>query len=355
MKSNALNTLVARSPHRSLDRFDVRYSTRTITFAAALLSCTWATVHEAEAKQFRLASLAPQQSEWGQLLVQMAADINKETNGAVRFKLFLGGKLGDEAKVIKKLGRGLDGAFFTGRGMGGLFPAIRVLELPFLIESYQQADQVRKVLWPEFEKAFAEKTDFVLLGSGETGMVYLFGKAPIGDVEGLKKARLWVWEGDEVASHTFKVFGVSPRPLDILTVVQQLKSGGIDTVYNSPSGAVALGWVGDLAYVSERNFAYATGGLAMTKKAWKKIPQMHQSTVRRIAQEYGERIIRRAREDNASALQRLLSAGGGLQQVPISDAKYNEFKKVGRDAWPSLAARLGATEYLKKAREVLGK
>ena len=309
----------------------------------------------AEAAQFRLASLAPQESQWGQLLQEMAAEIKKETKGAVRFKLFLGGKLGDESKVTKKLGRGLDGAFFTGRGLGGLLPGLRVLELPFLIESYEEADAVRAALWPEFEKAFEQKTDFVLVGPGETGMVYLFGKTPVADVAGLRQARLWVWEGDRVASDTFKVFGVSPRPLDILTVVQQLKSGGIDTVYNSPSGAVALGWTGDLRFISGRSFAYASGGLAMTKKAWNKIPSEHRQTVRRIAKAYGERIITRAREDNAAARARLIAAGGGLKQVPISDAKYDEFRAVAQAAWTELAKNLNATEYLAQARKTLGK
>jgi TRAP-type C4-dicarboxylate transport system substrate-binding protein len=192
---------------------------------AALLSAPSA----AEAAQFRLASLAPQDSAWGKLIQELAAEVKSATGGKVAFKLYLGGKLGDEAKVVKKLGRGLDGAFFTGQGMGLIYPAFRVQELPFLSESYAQADKVRKVLWPDLEAGFEKNTQFVLLGPGETGMVYLFSKKPIASVAELRTSKLWVWEGDDVASETFKVFGVSPRPLDILTVVQQLKSGGIDT------------------------------------------------------------------------------------------------------------------------------
>lgn len=309
----------------------------------------------ASAKQFRLASLAPQDSEWGQQLQAMAQDVKKSTGGAVRFKLFLGGKLGDEAKVIQKLGRGLHGAFFTGQGMGGILPAFRILELPFLIENYEEADKARALLWPKFEEAFEANTKFVLLGAGETGMVYLFSKKPVKTIEALRQARVWVWQGDHVASSTFKAFGVSPRPLDILTVVQQLKSGGIDTVYNSPGGAVALGWTGDLRYVSGRNFAYASGGLALTKKAWASISPEHQEIVRRIAKKYGDQIIMRARQDNAAALKRLLAAGGGLEQIAISDAKYKEFKEVGRKAWPELAGQLDAAELLQSVRAALGK
>lgn len=309
----------------------------------------------AEAASFRLASLAPQDSAWGKLMKEMANEVKKQTGGKVKFKLYLGGKLGDESKVTKKLGRGLDGAFFTGQGMGLLLPAFRVQELPFLVESYAEADTVRKALWPDFEAAFEKQTDFVLLGGGETGQVYLFSKSPIKDVEGLRGAKLWVWEGDKVASDTFGVFGVSPRPLDILTVVQQLKSGGVDTVYNSPAGAVALGWTGDLGYVSGRNFAYASGGFVLSKRAWKKIPANLRGVVKKIVQEYGEKIIVQARKDNAAALARLTKSGGGLTKVDIADAKYAEFKKVGMAAWPKLAGNLDAAAFLDKARKALGK
>ncbi len=309
----------------------------------------------AEAASFRLASLAPQDSAWGKLIQQMATEVNKQTAGKVKFKLYLGGKLGDESKVTKKLGRGLDGAFFTGQGMGLLLPAFRVQELPFLIESYEEADKVRKALWTDFETAFEKDTKFVLLGGGETGQVYLFSKNPIKDVAGLRGAKLWVWEGDKVASDTFSVFGVSPRPLDILTVVQQLKSGGVDAVYNSPAGAVALGWTGDLGYVSGRNFAYASGGFVLSKKAWKKVPAKHKATVKRIVAEYGEKIVLQARKDNKAALARLTKAGGGLEMVDISSVQYEEFKKVGRAAWSKLAGNLGAAAYLEKARKALGK
>ncbi len=322
---------------------------------AAALGLALAFPKVAEAKTFRLASLAPSESAWGKLIQELASEVDKATKGKVKFKLFLGGKLGDEAKVSKKLGRGLDGAFFTGQGMGLLLPAFRVQELPFLIESYDEADKVRKALWSDFEQSFEKNTDYVLVGPGETGQVYVFSKSPITGVDELKSAKLWVWEGDKVASDTFKVFGVTPRPLDILTVVQQLKSGGIDTVYNSPAGAVALGWTGDLKYISGRNFAYASGGFVLTKKAWKKIPADLQPVVKQVVTKYGEKIITQARKDNQAARQRLIGAGGGLKDVPIPDAKYDEFKKVGSAAWPNLAKELDASDLLKKARQALGK
>jgi len=326
---------------------------RLLALAAVGLGALAAT--PAGAAEFRLASIAPQDSAWGKLISELAGAVDKGTAGAVQFKLFLSGKLGDEAKVVKKLGRGVDGAFFTGQGVGLVLPAYRVQELPFLSESYADADKVRQAIWPDLEAAFEKDTKFVLLGPGETGMVYLFSKKAIADVDGLRAASLWVWEGDEVAAETFKIFGVSPRPLDLLTVVQQIKGGGIDTVYNSPGGAVALGWTGDLSHVTSRAFAYASGGFVLTKDAWAKIPEAHRATVKKIVHEYGERIIKQARTDNDGALAKLTGAGGGISTTKIPDAKYEELKKIAVASWPNLAAKLAAKPFLDKARAALGK
>lgn len=343
------------APSRGRPVQSAAVSSRLTLVAALTLTGLLAGGPAHAANTLKLASLAPTDSAWGKLIQSMAQDIQSKTGGQVKFRLYLGGKLGDEAKVTKKLGRGLDGAFFTGQGLGLLLPAFRVQELPFLVESAAEADKLRKALWPDFEAAFEKETDFVLLGPGETGMVYVFSKSPIKSVEELRGSKLWVWEGDKVASDTFKAFDVSPRPLDILTVVQQLKSGGIDTVYAPPAGAVAMGWTGDLGYISGRPFAYASGGFVLTKKAWKKIPDKHKETLEKITHEYGEKIIAQARTDNEAALKRLIGAGGGLKQVPIPDAKYEEFKKVGMAAWPELAKNLEATPYLQKAKSALGK
>ena len=44
-----------------------------------------------------------------------------------------------------------------------------------------------------------------------------------------------------------------------------------------------------------------------------------------------------------------------VAQIPIADAKYQEFKRVGMAAWPELAERIAAGHLLTRARKTLGK
>jgi TRAP-type transport system periplasmic protein len=307
----------------------------------------------AHAATLRFASLAPSHSAWGELLTQMARVIETRTEGRVVLKMYLDGKLGDEATVLKKLGRGLDGAFLTGQGLGLAHPPVRVLELPFLIGSYEEADRARAAIWEQLQAGVAERTPYVLLGPGETGMVRLFSQREIDGLEALREARVWVWEGDVVAARTLQIFEVSPRPMDILSVVQQLKTGGVDTVYNSAAGAVALGWTGDLATVTERPFAYAAGGSIMLARSFERLRPEDRAVVEEVAEVFGRQIIEQIRKDDAETMARLVGPGGGLRPVSIPEARFEELAEVARSHWPELAEQLGAKPLLARVQDAL--
>ncbi|MEM1023857.1 MAG: TRAP transporter substrate-binding protein DctP [Myxococcota bacterium] len=321
---------------------------RALFFVALMALST-----SAHATTLRFASLAPSHSAWGKLLDQMARVIERKTEGRVVLKMYLDGKLGDEATVIKKLGRGLDGAFLTGQGLGLVHPPVRVLELPFLIGSLEDADRARAAIWDELVEGVASQTPYVLLGPGETGMVRLFSKSRIDGLPALREARVWVWEGDLIAARTLQIFEISPRPLDILSVVQQLKTGGVDTVYNSAAGAVALGWTGDLKTVTERPLAYASGGSLMTSRSFLRLSLEDQAVLREVAEAFGQQIIERIRSDNAETLARLTGPGGGLEGVSIPKARYDELAAVARTHWSELARQLKAEALLAKVQGAL--
>lgn len=311
--------------------------------------------HPALAEELRLASLAPQESPWGRELLAMAAEIEAATQGAVKLKLFLGGRLGDELKVATRLDQGIDGAIFTGRGLGAVLPAARILELPFLCESYAEADKARAVAFPALAEAFAARTEVVLVAPGEAGLLYLYSTKPIADANALRTARTWAWSGDSLAQQALESLGPKPTPLDVLAVGAALKAKTLDVVYNTPLGAVALGWTGEVDHVLARPLGYATGGVVLTKRAWAKIPEALRPTVQAIAQRYAEKIIAQSRAENDAVFSRLTAAGGGLKKVPITDAKYQELKKSAMQHWGELAKGLGAEDLLEPLRRVLQK
>ena len=73
---------VAAPARRPVPSRAMRSSRIAVTALAALLAGS----QVAEAKTFKLASLAPADSAWGRLITEMSAEVAKATGGKVKFK-----------------------------------------------------------------------------------------------------------------------------------------------------------------------------------------------------------------------------------------------------------------------------
>ena len=76
--------------------------------------------HEVYAKKIiiKMATLAPEGTEWHGLLVEMGQEWNKATNGQVKLRIYPGGVVGDERDMIRKIRIGqIHGAAVTTEGM----------------------------------------------------------------------------------------------------------------------------------------------------------------------------------------------------------------------------------------------
>ena len=73
---------------------------RIIKLALLLgLAVCSATSASAASQVFKIASLAPQGSDWMNFIQEGAAQITEETDGRVKFKFFAGGIQGSDSKV----------------------------------------------------------------------------------------------------------------------------------------------------------------------------------------------------------------------------------------------------------------
>ena len=112
----------------------------------------------------KFASLAPKSSSWGRCLSGIAREMYKSTDKKIRIKVYYGGQMGDEAEIAQKMQVSqLDGAAFTGNGLGHICPEARVLEIPFLFDNdFAKTDKIYqemgKKLQPHFKK---EKTRII--------------------------------------------------------------------------------------------------------------------------------------------------------------------------------------------------
>ena len=294
---------------------------------AVVLACLGTLVGAARAEQEarRFATLAPEGSLWMKQLEQGAAEVEKLTDGRIKTKFYPGGAQGGERDVVRKMRLGqLDAAGLTSIGLGMIYPGIRVLELPYLWDSVDEIDYVRKKMWPYFQEKFAEK-GFELLAVSDVGWIHLFSVNDIGSLADLEATKVWAWTDDPVVRKLFKLMGLDGVPLGVPAVQPALQSGRIQAAYGSPLAAVALQWHTRVKYMSAEPFGYGLGAMVMRTEIW----ELGSTEDKEAQIEVGRRrmltSIKRIRKDNARALKAMVKNGLTIIPVPEDvDAKLRE-------------------------------
>jgi len=260
---------------------------------------------------FKFATLVPADTAWMKEIDRWADEVNKKSKGRLSFKIYPGGVMGDEPDVLRKIrSRQLQGAFFTGYGIGRIYSSARVLEMPFLFKNTDESDYVRDHLMPEIEAGFRYK-GFELLGWPEIGSIHFFSKKPINSLAELKQRRIWLWQGDPVGEAFADAAGVSPVPLSIIDVYTQLsaKHGSIDTVYNSSFGALTMQWHTKLSYATHISMTNAIGALVVSNRFFKKLPEDLQQLLTSTGKKAASNINQITRHDNQESIALLKNSG----------------------------------------------
>lgn len=252
---------------------------------------------------FKIASIAPDGSIWAKRFQDFATEVEKKSNGAIRFKIYPGGVMGDDMAMYRKMQIGqLHGGGFTMTGIGPVVPDFRVMGIPFLFRSYEEVDWVMNGLLPDFEKAFAEKgLEFIAMT--EVGFVYSMSTSPIFTLADLQKSKSWVPTNDPISSTFLKTLNITPIPLSIPDVLSSLQTGLVDTVYNSLYGSIVLQWFTKAKYISDVPFGYAYGALLMDRKQFAKLTPQDAALLKSTARKHFDLLIEDTRRSNKEARQ----------------------------------------------------
>jgi len=324
----------------------VKITIMTILSALLLLNFGYAQKYE-----IKFATLAPEGSTWLKVMDEYNSEVQKLTNGEVKFKIYAGGVQGDEKYVLRKIRLGqLQSAGFTGVGLGGILPEVRILDTPFLFRDTSEVDYITGLLYDEFSKKF-EDVGFVLIGWTEVGFVYVYANKPVRSLEDLKGIKMWMWEGDPVAEATFKALGVSPIPLSITDVLTSLQTNLLDAVYTSPLACVTLQWYTRVKYMMDAPLADAAGAVLISKRTFDKLPPNYQEILHNKGRAYMKKLVRLSRKDNAESIE--LMKKNGIQLVNVPEANLEQFREAGEKARQNLVGKLYSQELLDKVENSL--
>jgi len=191
----------------------------------------------------RVGSVAPEGTPWAMWLDNVKKDVEKDSGGDLKLKVFLAGKLGGEKEMVEELKQGR--LQYFGGSAGALaskyVPELNVFELPYLFENDAEADFVLDQVRPNVKKLLEER-GFVFVMWAENGWhgYGVKGKCIAGpdDMKGLKMRS----QESSIHLDTYKAFGASPVELPVPEVLSSLQTGVVDGYSNTPLFAFATSW-----------------------------------------------------------------------------------------------------------------
>lgn len=277
----------------------------------------------------KIATLAPEGSTWMREMRAAAAASEKATQGRVKVRFYPGGVMGNDVTVLRKIKLGqLQGGAFTGSELSLISKDAQLYSLPFLFRDRAEVDAVRATVDPLLFKTFDDAGWKVLNLSG-VGFAYLMANGPISGGDGLVSRKVWVPQNDLIAERVFRAGGVAPIPLPLPDVFTALQTGLIDTVGNTPSGAIALQWHSKLRQVLDLPLSYVTGYVVVSGKSWQKLDVADQAAVADAFRQSGERIDADNRRADEQALQAL--QGLGIELVAPDSKDAARWQAIGAD------------------------
>lgn len=303
----------------------MRLGSNSVWLKVALLT-SMAACGDVGATTLKIATVAPEGSQWMQDMRAAAVSIDEQTEGRVKIKLYGGGVMGNDKKVLRKIRIGqLQGGVFTANGLSERYPDIVLYGLPMVFRSQAEADYVRERMDPILT-AGLEEAGFVSFGFAGGGFAKLMGQEPVTSLDDLRGRKVWVPEGDQISYEAMKAMNLSPVVLPITDVLTGLQTGLLEYIATPPVGAVILQWYTKVKYVTAFPFAYTLAFMAIDKRAFMQLSEADQAIVRDVMTEVYRNFEETNKADNEKAEQALVA--NGLKFTDLDADRIPEWRQV---------------------------
>jgi len=262
----------------------------TSRIVSCVLLCGLVVGARAQQIEIKMATLAPKDSPWCDVLARMGERWKAISKGNVKLTIYAGGVMGDEPDTVNKLRvKLIQAVALTGAGMGEIEKGVAALQIPLMFQSYDELDYVRDRLAPLLEKRIAA-SGFTVLNWGDAGWVYFFSDKPVTRLDDLKNLKMFSWAGSNDEPELWKPNGFHPVPLAATDIQMGLKTGLIDVIPTTPLYALWNQCFTLAKYMTDVKWAPLVGATIVSTAAWDKIPEAERAEMLKAARDSGQEL-----------------------------------------------------------------
>ena len=301
---------------------------------------------------FKIATIAPEGSNWMTQMRSAGKEIQERTEGRVEVKYYGGGIMGNDKKVLRKIRIGqLHGGAFTVTALIERYPDMSIYGLPLIFRSEEEVDFVRSHIDQRLITGL-EDIGFIGFGFASGGFARILSNQPVRTQADLSGRKIWVPEGDQISYRAMQAMELSPVVLPITDVLTGLQTGLLDVVATPPVGAVVLQWYTKVSYMADLPVTYAMGLLVVDEKAFNRISDADQLVFREVMERMYADFDRQNRSDNLEAEAAL--AANGIKTVAVDPEQAEQWRQITLEAAERMSnENLFSAELLEEVKQLL--
>lgn len=261
-------------------------------------------LNEVSAKKtiIKMATLAPEGTDWHGMLVEMGQRWKTATDGQVILRIYPGGVVGDERDMIRKIRIGqLHSAAVSTEGLSEINPEAYSFVLPLVFDNYDDVDWFRNRISEDMETGMREN-GFEVLMWADVGWAKWFTSEPIRYIDDLRSMRIFTWAGDYHGQEMWERAGFQAVPLASIDILSGLQTGLINAISTTPLYALSQQWFNSANYMLDINWGVLTAGVIIDKRIWDKLAHEHRNKMKDIANEIGLKHQRTTRYQDEEAI-----------------------------------------------------
>jgi len=298
----------------------------------------------------KLATLAPEGTEWHGMLLDMGQEWKKSSKKSVHLRVYPGGVIGDERDMVRKMRIGqIHAAAITTEGLSEIVPDFSAYYVPLAFQNSEDVMSVTKSLLPSLEKKLEEQ-GFKLLHIGELGWAYWFTSKPIKTPNDLKSMKIFTWAGDFKWERLWEKAGYNPVPLASVDILSGLQTGLINSFSTIPLYALSQQSFGIAKHMLDLKWGVLMAGIVIDNRVWSRISKKYHDDLINITksiQNKQKNLNANAEKESIQAMQEY-----GLQVHSIDENGLKIWKDEVKKMEPELRGNIIPAEIFDKVIEL---
>ncbi len=279
--------------------------------------------------------------------------VKTRTGGRVNVNTYGSGKLGTDAQMQSALQGGVQ-ELMVGptSGLVGVVKEYALLDLPFLVSSFKEADSLLD--GPVGQSLFQKLEAHGLVGLAywENGFRHLTNsRRPVNKLEDIAGLKIRVIP-NPVYIETFKALGANPLPLPYTELYGALETRSVDAQENG-LGLIESGKFYEVQkYLTLSAHSYTPYIVLASKRWFDKLSEADRDVVRKAAVDAGTYQRQINREETRKLVDQMKKHG--LQVVDLPAAEANRMREKVKPVHEKFTEQIGAA-LMKQAREEIAK